>query len=102
MVAKIIWAPSPRADLRSSVRHVSRDNPDAARRLGQQIIERAESRATFPEKGRVIAKFQDPDIRETILGSYRIAYRLRRSEADIVVEIARIWHGARDEENLSL
>lgn len=102
MAARIIWAPSALTDLRSIVRRISRDNPAAARRLGQQIIERAERLTTFPEKGRVIAKFQNPDIRETILGSYRIAYRLRRSDSDLKVEIARIWHGARDEENLSL
>ena len=102
MAAKIIWAPSALADLKSIVRYVSRENPEAARRLGQQLIERAESLATFPEKGRIIAKFQSPDIRETILGSYRIAYRLRRSNVEQMVEIARIWHGARDEENLSL
>ena len=84
------------------MRHISRDNPDASRRLGQKIIERAESLISFPEKGRIIAKFQNPDIRETILGSYRIAYRLRRSEPDLIVEIARSWHGARDEENLNL
>lgn len=101
MVHQIIWAPRALSDLREIVRYISRDNPEAARRFGERLIQRAESLALFPERGRVIRKFADPDIREVFLRSYRIAYRIRRQPASRV-EIARIWHGARNEEGFEL
>jgi mRNA-degrading endonuclease RelE of RelBE toxin-antitoxin system len=36
---------------------------------------------------------KDPLIRETIVGSYRVIYRI--DEASRVVALARIWHSAR-------
>lgn len=101
MVHQIIWAPQALEDLREIVRYISRDNPDAARRFGAQLIQKAEDLATFPERGRVIPKFASPDIREVFLRSYRIAYRLRH-QPTATVEIARIWHGARSEESFEL
>ena len=101
MVHQIIWAPRALADLGEIVRYSSRDNPDAARRFGGRLIAKAESLATFPERGRVIRKFADPSIREIFLRSYRIAYRIR-SQSPPTVEIARIWHGAQSEEGFEL
>ncbi len=101
MVHQIIWAPRALADLREIVRYISHDNPDAARRFGERLIGKAESLATFPERGRVIRKFADPSIREVFLRSYRIAYRIR-GQPTPTVEIAPIWHGAQDEERFEL
>ena len=101
MVHQIIWAPRALEDLREIVRYISRDNPNAARGFGEKLIQKAEDLATFPERGRVIPKFANPDIREVFLRSYRIAYRIRR-QPTATVEIARIWHGARSEESFDL
>jgi toxin ParE1/3/4 len=100
MVYKIIWAPRALEDLRDIVSYIRRDNPNAARSFGFKLIEKAEGLASFPERGREIRKFQNPDIREVFHGSYRIAYRIRRDLEQ--VEIARIWHGARSEETFNL
>ncbi len=100
MVYKIIWSPRALDDLREVVRYIRRDNPDAARRFGEKPIAKAESLSTLPERGRVIAKFGDPTIREVFQGPYRLAYRICPNPPN--VEIARIWHGARSEENLTL
>ena len=101
MVHQIVWSPRALEDLREVVRYISCDNPDAARRFGEKLIQKAEDLATFPERGRVIRKFNHPDIREVFLGSYRIAYRIRHEPA-ATVEIARIWHGARSEEGFEI
>ena len=101
MVHQIIWAPRALEDLREIVRYISRDNPDAARRFGAKLIQKAEDLATFPERGRVIRKFADPTLREVFLGHYRIAYRIR-SQPIAMVEITRIWHGPRSEESFEL
>jgi toxin ParE1/3/4 len=100
MVYPITWAPRALEDLGEIVRFIRRDNPGAARRFGQKLIDKAESLREFPERGRMIPKFQNPEIREVFLGPYRIAYRIRSGPAH--VEIARIWHGARSDETFGL
>jgi toxin ParE1/3/4 len=100
MVYQIIWAPRALEDLRDITDYIRRQNPVAAHSFGHKLIEKAESLAALPERGRVIPKFQNPNIREIFLGPYRIAYRLRTDLEQ--VEIARIWHGARSEEGFEL
>jgi toxin ParE1/3/4 len=45
----------------------------------------------LPQSGRVVPEKNDPQIREILLGNYRIIYRLR----DEVAELLTIHHGAR-------
>ncbi len=90
---KIIIAPSAQTDLEDIVRYVARHNSDAAARLGYELITRSEDLAAFPEIGRVVPEFRNPDLREVICRSYRVIYRLRRSDGRI--DIVRFWHGAR-------
>ena len=47
----------------------------------------------FPELGRVVPEFAHPSIREIVVRSYRVIYRL--DHAGRRVDIARFWHGAR-------
>lgn len=90
---QIIIAPSAQTDLTDIVRYVAQHNSDAAARLGYELITRAESLADFPEIGRVVPEFRQPDLREIICRSYRIIYRLKREDKRI--QIVRFWHGAR-------
>jgi plasmid stabilization system protein ParE len=46
----------------------------------------------FPNSGREIPDFGRPDLREVILGSYRIVHRVRDDE---VVEVLAVIHSAR-------
>ncbi|HEY3853901.1 MAG TPA: type II toxin-antitoxin system RelE/ParE family toxin [Verrucomicrobiae bacterium] len=90
---KVIIAPSAQADLADIVRYVAQHNSDAAAALGYELITRAENVANFPEMGRVIPEFKQPNLREVICRSYRIIYRLQPDRQQI--EIVRFWHGAR-------
>ena len=90
---KIIIAPSAQADLEDIARYIAQHNSDAAVRMGYELITRAESVAAFPEVGRVVPEFRQPNLREVICRSYRVIYRLRL--ADHSLEIVRFWHGAR-------
>jgi len=53
----------------------------------------------FPQIGRVLPEEGDENIREIILRPYRIIYRVMPAQQ--VVAIARIWHGARGEPQIS-
>ena len=90
---QVIIAPSAQSDLGNIVRYIARHNSDAAARLGFELITRAESLTNFPEIGRMVPEFRQPDLREIICRSYRIIYRLKREDKQI--QIVRFWHGAR-------
>jgi len=75
---QVIIAPSAQTDLADIVRYVAQHNSNAAARLGYELITRAESLASFPEIGRMVPEFRQPNLREIICRSYRIIYRLRR------------------------
>jgi len=90
---KIIIAPAAQADLADIVCYVAQHNSDAAARLGYELITHTENLANFPEIGRVVPEFQQPNLREVICRSYRIIYRLRHDEQRI--DIVRFWHAAR-------
>jgi len=90
---QVIIAPSAQSDLVDIVRYIARHNSDAAARLGYELSTRAESLANFPEIGRTVPEFRQPELREVICRSYRIIYRLKTEGQRI--EIVRFWHGAR-------
>jgi toxin ParE1/3/4 len=90
---QVILSPTARAGLRNTVRWISLDAPDRALRFGRLLISKTKVLAQFPKLGRVVPEFADPTIREIIVRSYRVVYRVRHTERR--VEIIRYWHGAR-------
>jgi len=86
-------SPSARADLRDIVRYISLDSTDRGLRFGRFLISHTKSLAQFPELGRVVPEFGNNSIREIIVRSYRVVYRLNHSER--LVEVVRFWHAAR-------
>ena len=88
---RIVWTDEAVAHLEAIVTYVEAFNPAAARRLGERLIEVADSLAEFPDRGRKVGHGR----REmTTVWPYVLRYRV---EADRVV-ILRIRHGARGEE----
>ena len=90
---QVALSPTARRDLRDIVRYISLDSPEGAVRFGQFLVSSTKRLAEFPEMGRVVPEFDDPSIREIIVRSYRVIYRLDRG--DCRVDVARFWHGAR-------
>lgn len=90
---KIVWTLRSRQDLRDIAAFISKDNPPAALKLGDLIFERVETLEKFPDIGRIVPERNQPNIREIIVKSYRIIYRVSPKEK--VAEILRVWHGAR-------
>lgn len=90
---QVVFSPSARTDLRSIVRYISFDAPDRALQFGRFLVSHTKALAQFPELGRVVPEFGDAFIREIIVRSYRIVYRLDHSKH--LVEVLRFWHAAR-------
>jgi toxin ParE1/3/4 len=90
---KVILSPRAVQDLRGIVRYVSFDNPVRAESFGRELIAKTRLLVSFPEMGRIVPEFDEPDIREIIHKSYRIVYRVRPENR--LIEVSRFWHGAR-------
>jgi plasmid stabilization system protein ParE len=88
---KVIFAPQARVRVGEIVRFIARNDPSAAVRLGDYLIDRAESLAGFPELGTPYRK--RPHVRRLLCKPYLIYYRLRAS--DEVIEIMDFWHSGR-------
>ena len=90
---QVALSPAARRDLRDIVRYISLDSPERAVRFGQFLVGSVKRLADFPEMGRIVPEFDDPRIREIVVRSYRVIYRV--DHAGCRVDIARFWHGAR-------
>jgi|SRR4051812_22820468 toxin ParE1/3/4 len=99
MAFKIIWSELARADLESIVLFIAQDKPSVAESFGYLLISKVEILAQFPRLGRVVPEENDETIREIVFRPYRIIYKLLIEKQ--VIGIARIWHGARGEPELS-
>jgi len=90
---KVVLSTSARADLRDIVRYISFDAPDRALEFGLFLVSRTRLLMQSPQLGRIVPEFEDAFIREIVVRSYRVVYRLDDSRH--VVEVIRFWHAAR-------
>jgi toxin ParE1/3/4 len=87
--------PKSISDLEAIVIFIAKDNPQRARTFGYELMDRALSLATFPQRGRVVPEIGDPAVREILHGPYRIMSEIFPDAAAVFV--LRFWHGARGE-----
>ena len=63
---------------------ISQDSPDRAGKFVDQIIEHTKSLSNNPLSGRTVPEISNPDIRELVFKKYRIVYRIKGSNLDIL------------------
>ena len=90
---QVALSPVARQDLRDIVRYISLDSPERAITFGQFLVGNTKRLADFPELGRIVPELDHPTIREIVVRSYRVIYRV--DHANCRVDVIRFWHGAR-------
>jgi len=93
MAFQIIWSHTAVEDLKGIVQYIALDDPDAAAKLADRIIQRFETASKLPFSNRVVPEKGEEPIREAILKPYRLIYQVD-SNCN-VINILRIWHAAR-------
>ena len=63
---QVILTPQSLDDLREAVSVIAQHNPERARTFGYELIDRALSLGSFPERGRVVPEIGEPAVRELI------------------------------------
>jgi toxin ParE1/3/4 len=94
----VIFSPKAVGDLEAIVRYIALDNPKAARKVGQTLLNKTQELSQFPFKGQKVPEFNNSDIRQVILRPYRIVYRVEEDKKRI--SVARFWHSS--QRNLEL
>ena len=92
---KVIWDGEALEELAQAVRYIAPHNPDAARKTGEAILQKAGALGAFPQLGKVFCKLNRNDVREISVPPYRIIYHIKDFERS--VRILKVWHGARQE-----
>ena len=92
---KVIWTDEAIADLHQLVVFISKDNPIAAVKLGETLIQKAMILTDHPRLGRKLRKFPTDSLRELIIPPYRLIYEIDDEASAVYVRL--LWHGARQE-----
>jgi len=87
MDLKIEWSPEALEDVESIAEYIGRNSPFYAKSTVTKIIDFTRSAAKFPQAGRVVPEFNDKKIRERLVYSYRLVYKIERTGILIVAVI---------------
>jgi toxin ParE1/3/4 len=87
----IVWSPEAIEDLVSLRAYITEDNPAAARRTVQHILESIEQ--LLPDNPQIGRAGRVPGTRELLIprSPYIVPYRLQRT----TIQILRVYHAAR-------
>lgn len=88
---RIVWSDQSLEDIDEIRRYIQRDSHTYAELFVDRVFESAERLVDYPLSGRVVPEFDDPTLREVILGSYRIVHRVRQGTISIIT----VFHTAR-------
>lgn len=88
----IKWTESAWADLENIADYIAKDSPYYAKKLVDEIRFIVRNLTKFPQIGRIVPEVKMSEIREVIIGNYRIVYQITRQ----LIYIVGIIHTARD------
>lgn len=90
-MASVSWTDQALEDLDAVCLFIARDAPQLASVFASQAFEATDQLVDFPEIGRIVPEFGDPSIREILVYSYRLIYRIVGDH----IHVLTIHHGAR-------
>jgi addiction module RelE/StbE family toxin len=87
---KVHWTLNAIRHLTNIYEYIALNSPTYARRMVDRITRRSEQISTQPLSGRKVPEYEAEDIRELIEKPYRIIYRVKQDQIDVLAVI----HGA--------
>lgn len=88
----VVWSGPSKRDLRKIYDYIALDSRYYAKKVANDIVDKAEALETFPSSGRIVPEINHPNIREVFIYSYRLIYEMKAEK----VVILAIVHGRRD------
>jgi plasmid stabilization system protein ParE len=90
-MAQVRWTPQAADDLDAVCLFIARDSPQLAAAFADRVLRATDRLARYPRSGRSVPGLGIDNIREIIVGSYRIIYRVCHDD----VHLLTVHHGAR-------
>ena len=81
---RVHWTDSAIAHLLDIYEYIARDSSIYAKRMIDRITRRSEQIADFPMSGRKVREYETDNIREMIERPYRIIYRIKPDQIDVL------------------
>ena len=88
---RVRWTDNSLRHLLDIYEHISQNSPFYAQRMVDRLTKRSEQIAGFPMSGHNVPEYPAKDIREIIEKPYRIIYRIKPDQIDVLAVV----HGAR-------
>jgi toxin ParE1/3/4 len=98
MGAEVIVTSDAWCDLAGIIDYIAKDNPAAAERFSDKLLDTAQALGRVPHAGCKLKGF--PGVRMTVHGHYLVIYKIETEWNRIL--ILRFWHSARDLRRLKL
>lgn len=80
----MFWTDRAEARLDAFLGYIAGDVPGAAKALERRLILRSLQIGKFPHSGRKVPDYDRDDVRELIVGSYRLVYRIKVDHVDVL------------------
>jgi len=87
---KVHWTENAIEHLVNIYEYIALNSPTYAKRMVDKITQRSMQIADHPHSGRKVPEYDAEDVRELIENPYRIIYRIKQNQIDILAVI----HGA--------
>ncbi|NET62153.1 MAG: type II toxin-antitoxin system RelE/ParE family toxin [Symploca sp. SIO2E6] len=84
---KVVWTNTAIEHLQAIHDYIARNSTLYANRVIEQLLSRSQQIAEFPYSGRTVPEFQDKSIREVISRPYRIIYRIKANQIDVLAVV---------------
>jgi addiction module RelE/StbE family toxin len=90
-MAQVEWTPQALDDLDAICLFIARDAPQVAAVFADRAFRATDRLANYPRSGRIVPELAVENMREIILGNYRLIYRIRQDQ----VQVVTVHHAAR-------
>lgn len=94
MARQVVWTNPGWDDLETAAEYISRDSEFYAAAFVEEARQAAVSLADLAERGQIVPEFDDESIRELLVKSYRLVYKITDEHVFIVAFIhgaQRLW-----------
>ncbi len=88
---KVVWTTTALTRLEVIEDHIASDDPKAAVRFVDELVDKAESLSSNPHRGRFVPELPASALRELIHGNYRLVYRVTQKQ----VQVLTVFEGHR-------
>jgi len=75
-VTQVRWTDQAVDDVRAICEFIERDSAKYARLVAERLVDATSRIEIFPKSGRMVPELGREDVREIIIGEYRVVYRL--------------------------